>query len=68
MRIAAIRSSDRISGSGSGRGPAGKTEPATSPVPPPRGTIPTRAALQARTTAATSSTFRGAATIRPVPA
>ena len=56
-RIRFIRSSDRISGAG----PSGTTCPSTSPVPPPQGTIPTRAAAQARTTRATSSVERGRA-------
>ncbi len=41
-RTAAIRSSDRISGAE----PSGMTCPPTSPVPPPQGTMPTRAAPQ----------------------
>ena len=56
-RMAVIRSSDRTSGTV----PSGITCPPTSPVPPPRGTMATRASAQRRTTAATSSTLRGAA-------
>ena len=56
-RIARIRSSEKSNGAG----PSGMTCPPTRPVPPPHGTMPTRAEAQARTTAAASSTWRGAA-------